>query len=243
VTIRLPRLADDPAAPFPAAAEALAEPNGLLAWGGDLHPERLLNAYRHGVFPWYSDGEPLLWWSPDPRCIFDAGEFALPRRFRRALRDCDWQVRADTAFDAVVAACARSPRRGQSGTWITREMRQAYGLLHRLGHAHSIEVFARDELIGGLYGVALDRAFCGESMFSARSGASKVALAALCRWLSRAGIGLLDAQVPNPHLLSLGAREIRRDRYLERIHAGAAIEGPAGPWNERFAPLRAFDLA
>src|SRR5690606_29028750 len=171
-------LVDDPDAPFPPAALALREPDGLLAVGGDLSPRRLLNAYRGGIFPWYSDGQPILWWSPDPRLVFRTDAVRLSSRFRRSLRRCDWRVRADTDFAAVIAACADSPRLGQSGTWITASMRAAYLRLHQLGHAHSIEVWDRQgRLAGGLYGVAVGRMFFGENMFSAYSGGSKVALA------------------------------------------------------------------
>jgi leucyl/phenylalanyl-tRNA---protein transferase len=222
---------------------ALVEPNGLLAWGGDLHPTRLLNAYRHGIFPWYSSGEPILWWSPDPRAAFETATFRLHRRFRRSLRDSAWQVRADSDFAAVVAACARSPRRGQRGTWITAEMQAAYCELHRLGHAHSVEVHEGARLVGGLYGVATGSVFCGESMFSVESGASKVALGALCRWLHAAGIELLDAQVENPHLETLGAILIDREAYLRRLALPAPALAAPGSWAGRLAPLSAGELA
>ena len=169
-------LSADPAAPFPPVEQALRHPDGLLAVGGDLSPPRLLAAYRHGIFPWYSQGQPILWWSPDPRTLFRTDAVHLSTRLRRSLRASDWLVCADTAFDAVVAACASSPRPGQHGTWILPEMRQAYARLHRLGHAHSVEVLDDDgELAGGIYGVAVGRMFFGESMFSARPGGSKLA--------------------------------------------------------------------
>src|SRR5215468_6190433 len=174
-------------APFPPIERALREPNGLLAAGGDLSAERLLDAYRHGIFPWYSEGEPILWWSPDPRMVFATDRVHVSTRLRRWLRRCDWRIGADCAFATVVRACA-APRRGRAGTWITRDMFEAYRRLHELGHAHSIEV--RDpggRLVGGIYGVAVGTMFFGESMFSAATNGSKVALIALCRGLAAGG--------------------------------------------------------
>ena len=243
MTIRLPLLPADPAAPFPPAGRALREPNGLLAMGGDLSPARLLNAYRHGIFPWYSAGEPLLWWCPDPRMVFDTDAFALPSRFRRQLRGSSWQVRADSVFDQVIAACASSPRPGQDGTWITDEMLAAYVELHRLGHAHSVEVFDGDRLVGGIYGVAVGRMFFGESMFSAASGGSKVALAGLARILSTWGWPLIDAQVENPHLVSLGARRLPRPEFLAEVARWSAKPDLPGSWAPRVAPFPAARLA
>ena len=243
MTIRLPLLPRDPAAPFPPAGRALREPNGLLAMGGDLSPERLLNAYRHGIFPWYSAGEPILWWCPDPRMVFDTDAFALPSRFRRQLRSSRWQVRADSAFEQVIAACATSPRPGQDGTWITDEMRAAYVGLHRLGHAHSVEVFDGERLVGGIYGVAVGRMFFGESMFSACSGGSKVALAGLARILSGWGWPLIDAQVENPHLVSLGARRVPRPEFLAEVARWSAKPDLPGSWADRVAPFPAARLA
>lgn len=240
---RLPCLGARPDAPFPPVDIALREPEGLLAFGGDLHPTRLMAAYRQGIFPWYSHDEPILWWSPDPRCVFDTGALHLHRRFRRSLRGCDWTVRFDHAFDAVVAACAEAPRNGQRGTWITGEMRDAYGQLHRLGHAHSVEVMAGDRLVGGLYGVAVDGVFCGESMVSAESGGSKVAIAALCRVLAANGVELLDAQVPNPHLASLGAMAMGRVQYLQHLRHAEGSRLPVGSWRDVIPAMRASELA
>lgn len=246
--LRLPVLGADPASPFPPADAALRDPGGLLAAGGDLSPARLLNAYAHGIFPWYSDGQPILWWSPEPRMVFRTDAVHLPRRFRRTLRGLPWIATADTAFDAVVAACASTPRAGQRGTWITADMRAAYGALHRLGHAHSIEV--RDgsdagggRIVGGLYGVAVGRMFFAESMFSARSGGSKAALAALGAALSGWGWPLLDAQVENPHLRTLGAEAWPRERFLGRIAELTAMDEPAGAWTARFGALPVTTLA
>jgi leucyl/phenylalanyl-tRNA--protein transferase len=233
----------DPLAAFPPADDALAEPDGLLAIGGDLSPERLLNAYRHGIFPWFSEGQPILWWTPDPRMVFRTERVRLSSRFRRSLRYCDWQVRADTAFAEVVAACATSPRPGQDGTWITRDMQGAYLALHRLGHAHSVEVFDQDRLVGGIYGVAIGRMFFGESMFSAESGGSKVALAALAGRLRQWGWPLIDAQVENPHLLSLGAEICPRSEFLRQIASLTGMPETPGNWTLRFGVMAASSLA
>ena len=241
--IRLPALPADPRAPFPDPRAALREPDGLLAMGGDLSPERLLNAYAHGIFPWYSEGQPLLWWSPDPRTVFRTDGVRLSSRFRRTLRRSDWIVTADTAFDRVIDACARQSRPGQPGTWITTDMQAAYGELHRLGHAHSIEVRHGTELVGGLYGVAIGRMFFGESMVSLASGGSKVALAALARRLHAWDWPLLDAQVENRHLLSLGAESWQRSRFLSAVQGLSGHPEPPGSWTERFGDLPAAELA
>lgn len=241
MSLRLPQLGGEPDAPFPPVDGALRDPDGLLAFGGDLSPTRLLNAYRRGIFPWYSDGQPILWWSPDPRTVFRTGHVHLASRFRRQLRRSHWIARADTAFDAVVERCARTPRAGQSGTWITGAMRDAYGRLHRLGHAHSVEVYdagpAGDTLVGGIYGVAVGRMFFGESMFSAASGGSKAALAALAHRLHAWGWPLLDAQVGNPHLSSLGAETWPRPRFLRAVSDLCAQPGATGSWRSRFGSL------
>lgn len=233
----------DPHAPFPPAERALREPDGLLAIGGDLSPSRLLNAYRHGIFPWYGPGQPILWWSPDPRMVFDTATFRLPSRFRRSLRRLDWEVRFDTCFEAVIDACATIPRGGEAGTWITAEMRQAYLALHRLGHAHSVEVFSGEDLVGGLYGVGIGRMFFGESMFSAASGGSKIALAALARRLAHAGCPLLDAQVANPHLQRLGGTPMPRIRFLQALNGLCAAPSPIGDWADPAARTAAATLA
>ena len=244
MSLRLPWLSSDPSSPFPPVRTALREPDGLLAAGGDLHPERLLNAYLHGIFPWYSDDQPILWWSPDPRTVFRTDGVHLSRRFRRQLRHSGWVARADTVFADVIAACAVVPRPGQNGTWITDEMREAYLTLHRLGHAHSVEVFDGDGgLVGGIYGVAVGRMFFGESMFSGESGGSKVALAALARRLHAWGWPLIDAQVENPHLLGLGAEAMPRARFVAQVAALTALPAPAGPWTEAFGQLPAASLA
>ena len=241
--IRLPALSSDPTAPFPPARTARVDPDGLLAMGGDLSPARLINAYRHGIFPWYSHGQPILWWCPDPRTVFDTGQVRLSSKFRRQLRRSDWTVTADTAFAEVIRQCAATPREGQDGTWITPEMIAAYDTLHRLGHAHSVEVFDGDDrLVGGLYGVAIGRMFFGESMYSAASGGSKVALAGLARQLSAWGWPLMDAQVENVHLLSLGAQLWPREAFLAQVENLTGLDAPAGPWTARFGRLPARDL-
>ena len=243
MTTRLPWRLDDDSVAFPPPEDALDEPNGLLAVGGDLSPARLVSAYRHGIFPWYSPGQPILWWSPDPRMVFRTDAVRLSQRFRRTLRRARWAVRADTAFDDVVAACATVPRPGQAGTWITSGMREAYSALHGLGHAHSVEVFDGDALVGGIYGVAIGRMFFGESMFSARPGGSKVALAALATRLREWQWPLIDAQVESPHLLRLGAQPCPRGEFLRSVQALTSLHEPPEAWTARFGELAAASLA
>lgn len=218
--------------PFPPVTAALKDPNGLLAAGGDLSPARLLDAYRRGIFPWYSPGEPILWWSPDPRMTLFPGELRIARSLAKTLRNADYVVKLDSAFDAVVAACALTPRAGQNGTWIGVEMQQAYGRLHRLGHAHSVETWRNGRLIGGLYGVAIGGAFCGESMFSHAADASKIALAHLCRFLAQRDFGIIDCQMETAHLKSLGARPLPRDDYCARLARLAAAQTAPARWPE-----------
>ena len=214
--IRLPLLDHWPATRFPHPSEALADPPGLLAFGGDLSPTRLRAAYAQGIFPWFNEGEPILWWSPDPRCVFHTEQLRRPNRsLRRLLAHCGWRVSIDRDFLGVMHACA-APRDGQPGTWISAAMIEAYAELHAQGDAHSVEVWQDDELVGGIYGVASGRLFSGESMFSRISGGSKVALLALAQRLHAHGGPLIDAQVTNPHLLRLGAVEIPRAAYLQQ---------------------------
>ncbi|WP_369928749.1 leucyl/phenylalanyl-tRNA--protein transferase [Xanthomonas sp. NCPPB 2632] len=227
--IHLPQLHPQRPGLFPDPETALTEPNGLLAWGGDLSAERLLAAYAQGVFPWYNEEEPILWWSPDPRCVFHTDAIHISRSLRKQLDKSHWRLTADTSFSRVMRACA-APRNGQPGTWIGPEMIAAYEELHRRGHAHSVEVWDRGSLVGGIYGVAVGRLFCGESMFSARSGGSKVALAGLCRLLHGWGFPLLDAQVTNDHLLSMGAVEIARRPFVAQARRLAAMPGRVGSW-------------
>ncbi len=202
----------DPPDAFPPIELALVEPDGLLAAGGDLSVARLLEAYRRGIFPWFDAGQPILWWSPDPRCVLSPTDLHLSRRFLRTLRNGREEVSYNHAFEAVVAACA-APREGQPGTWITTEMQNAYVELHRLGWAHSIEVWRDDRLVGGLYGLAIDRLFFAESMFSGETGGSKIALAALCARLEEHGFPLIDCQVASAHLMTLGARLLSRREF------------------------------
>lgn len=204
--------ADDPPDAFPPISAALAEPDGLIAAGGDLSPERLLYAYRHGIFPWSDEGQPLLWWSPDPRCVFRPGDFHLSRRLRRTLRRSTAEVRFNSSFAAVIRACA-APRETQTGTWITPDMVAAYERLHRDGWAHSVEVWQGESLLGGVYGLIIGRAFFGESMFSAVEDASKMALFAVSRMMDSNKLGVLDCQIVSSHLLSLGASVIPRDEF------------------------------
>lgn len=204
--------AGDPPYAFPGIERALTEPDGLLAAGGDLSTERLLYAYAHGIFPWYEVGQPVLWWSPDPRCVIYPDELHLSRRNRRALRQASLTITFNREFDTVVAACG-APRPGQHGTWITPDMRSAFSRLHELGWAHSIEVRDSGTLVGGLYGLAIGRVFFGESMFSAIDNASKAAMHAVCRITSEAGFQVLDCQVVSAHLLSLGATTVSRQNF------------------------------
>jgi leucyl/phenylalanyl-tRNA--protein transferase len=231
----LPRLGTDPGAPFPATGEALDSPNGLLAWGGDLEPVRLLNAYRAGIFPWYSEGQPVLWWSPAPRCVLFPDQAHLSRRTRRRYNSGVYRLSADTAFKEVVAACA-APRNYDTGTWITRDMREAYVRLHHMGHAHSVEVWSEEELCGGIYGLAVGAVFFGESMFSRRTDGSKIALLALCRQLHAWKFGLLDCQVGNPHLYRMGAVKLGRDSFEEWLEHLVDQPRDIGAWTDRFAP-------
>jgi leucyl/phenylalanyl-tRNA---protein transferase len=244
MSLRLPWLSADRDAPFPPVDTALRDPDGLLAAGGDLSPARLLNAYRHGIFPWYSDDQPILWWSPDPRTIFRTDGVHLSRRFRRQLRSSQWIARSDTRFAEVLDACADVPRPGQRGTWIIDEMRDAYRTLHQLGHAHSVEVFDdNDRLVGGIYGVAIGGMFFGESMVSLVSGGSKAALAALAYRLSDWGWPLIDAQVENSHLMRSGAETWPRERFLREVAARVVETGLTGSWTSAFGTLVLRDLA
>lgn len=203
--------------PFPAPERALAEPNGLLAIGGDLSAERLLNAYRQGIFPWFSEGEPVLWWSPNPRMVLFPEELKVSRSLEKRLRKPDYEVRYNTCFLQVMRRCAEIPRAHQDGTWITEEIVAGYHALHQMGHAMSAETWMEGELVGGLYGVRLGGMFYGESMFHARTDASKIAFVHLVRDLQRQGVRMIDCQMKTAHLASLGAREIPRAEFLSRL--------------------------
>jgi leucyl/phenylalanyl-tRNA--protein transferase len=210
---------------------ALAEPDGLIAIGGDLSPQRLLAAYAAGIFPWFDERSPILWWSPDPRLVLEPPQLHVSRSLARTLRRGPYRVTADTAFERVIRRCAEHPRRGQKGTWITAEMIDAYVALHRLGVAHSFEAWAGGALAGGVYGVSLGGAFFGESMFADRPDASKVAFVRAVEWLARHGIALVDCQVRTEHLVSLGAREIPRAEFLARLAATRERPPLRGPWS------------
>lgn len=201
---------------FPPLNKALREPNGLLAAGGDLSAARLIAAYRHGCFPWYQKGQPLLWWSPDPRTVLLPDNLHISRSLRKVLRSDMFTVTFDRNFTQVIHACAE-PRNDEHGTWITSEMQTAYFELHAQGYAHSVEVWHEDQLVGGLYGIAIGQLFFGESMFSRISNASKVGFVTLVTALKTAGFVLIDCQMPTTHLLSLGAHSIRRESFSEYL--------------------------
>ncbi|MBS0354417.1 MAG: leucyl/phenylalanyl-tRNA--protein transferase [Proteobacteria bacterium] len=218
----IPWLGNKPA--FPSVTRALREPNGLLSAGGALTPEWLLTAYRHGIFPWFNDGEPILWWSPDPRMVVFPSQVRLTRSLRKTLRNAAYEVRLDHDFPAVIRACA-APRDPGGGTWITTEIQEAYIRMHELGYAHSVETYIDGELAGGLYGMALGRAFYGESMFSRRTDASKIAFAHLTRFLEQREFRVLDCQMTTSHLASLGGQEIPRATFVKLLDE-ATREGP-----------------
>ncbi|PHV12814.1 leucyl/phenylalanyl-tRNA--protein transferase [Chitinimonas sp. BJB300] len=215
---------------FPPLQSALVEPNGLLAVGGDLSPERLLLAYGQGIFPWYSAGEPILWWSPDPRMVLVPSELHIPRSLAKTLRHKSYEIRFDTAFRRVMQCCATIQRADQEGTWVSPAIIDAYCQLHDLGWAHSAECWMDGELAGGLYGVAIGRMFYGESMFARRPDASKIAFAHLVRWLQTEGFGLIDCQMHTAHLSRFGAREINRDVFCNELARLNQLPGIAGPW-------------
>ena len=215
--------------PFPPVDQAMREPDGLLAAGGDLSPERLLAAYTLGIFPWLGEGDPLLWWSPDPRMVLWLHKLHVSRSLRRTIRSGRYAVTLDTAFDQVMAGCA-GPRRHEDGTWITAEMTEAYQDLAALGHAHSVETWSEGALVGGLYGVAIGRMFFGESMFSRSTDASKVAVAALVAQLGRWGFEMVDCQMSTSHLASLGAHEIPRAVFVGHVNRLVRQRAVPAPW-------------
>lgn len=237
--MRIPWIGEhDSPTSLPSPAQALHEPNGLLAAGGALTPEWLLHAYRHGIFPWYTRGQPILWWSPDPRCVLWPQAFRLSRSLAKTIRNRGFESRVDTDFAGVVDGCA-APRDGESGTWITPAMRRAYLELHRLGHAHSVETWLDGRLVGGLYGVQVGAMFYGESMFSRERDASKVAMARLVALAPDWGVRLIDCQLPTAHLESLGATVLPRVEFLQQV---AELAAPATPpeaaQTAGFAPRR-----
>jgi leucyl/phenylalanyl-tRNA--protein transferase len=215
---------------FPSVENALREPNGLLAVGGDLSPERLLEAYSKGIFPWFNADEPILWWSPNPRMVLFPEEIKISRSLRKTLKKDHYQIRTDGSFTQVMHACASS-RKGQTGTWIHPEMIAAYTALHDMGLAHCVETWMDGELVGGLYGVALGQVFFGESMFSRVSDASKIALVHLAKQLQRWEFGLIDCQVKTGHLTSLGAREIPRSEFSQQLDRLIADTKPGNKWS------------
>lgn len=229
----LPCLGDTPDAPFPNTSSALRYPNGLLAWGGDFHPQRLLAAYRRGIFPWYATGEPILWWSPAPRCVIKPQHVHLSRRTRRRYHSGNYRISADTAFADVISACA-GPRRDGEGTWITPPLQESFIALHRQGLAHSVEVWWGERLVGGIYGLALGRMFFGESMFALEQDASKLALVALCKQLHAWDFPLVDCQVPNPHLRSMGAVSLSRGEFEASLEHATNLPFEVGSWTARF---------
>lgn len=226
--ITLPWLAPDKL-DFPDTAEALDEPNGLLAGGGDLGVERLLHAYRRGIFPWYESGQPILWWTPDPRTVVFPEKLHISRSMRKVLRRGHFEITADRCFERVMGACGE-PREGAHGTWITPEMLAAYTTLHRRGHAHSIEVWQEGALVGGLYGMALGKVFFGESMFSRVDNASKVAFIHLIAQLRAWQFAVVDCQVSSAHLFSLGAEEISREAFEQLLLDYAHLPSISAPW-------------
>jgi leucyl/phenylalanyl-tRNA---protein transferase len=216
-------------APFPPVAKALASPNGLLCAGGDLSPRRILTAYAHGIFPWFSEGDPILWWSPDPRMVLFPEELKVSRSLRKTIARGAYETRIDTAFRRVMEECA-APRDGQAGTWIVPEMIDAYTQLHRMGFAHSVESWRDGELVGGLYGMAIGRVFFGESMFARAPDASKVALAWLAGRLRREDYAVIDCQQATAHLASLGAREIPRAAFAQLLQESIQYPLSGKPW-------------
>ena len=209
-------LSDDESVGFPPVTRALAEPDGLLAVGGTLSPRRLITAYEHGVFPWYAEGQPVLWWSPDPRAVLYPTELRISRSLRKRVKNAGFETRLDTAFAAVIHGCS-APRASGDGTWLTADMIAAYTQLHALGLAHSVETWQAGELAGGLYGVSLGRVFFGESMFSRLPDASKIALVRLIDETRGRGIVLIDCQIASPHLESLGSRSIPRAEFIDLL--------------------------
>jgi leucyl/phenylalanyl-tRNA--protein transferase len=221
----------EPDTPFPPLESAMRHPNGLLAAGADLSPARLLQAYRLGIFPWYSPDQPPLWWSPDPRMVLFPEELKVSRSLAKRIRKKDYEIRSDTAFRAVMLACASTPRPDQDGTWIVPEILEGYCSLHQLGYAHSIETWVGGQLMGGLYGVAIGRMFYGESMFHHVTDASKLAFVHLVRHLQKRGYGMIDCQMHTAHLASFGAREIPRNEFAARLVEWVNLSSePPGKW-------------
>ncbi len=221
---------------FPPLQQALQRPDGLLAMGGDLSPERLLSAYSQGIFPWFNEGDPLLWWSPSVRAVFPPDSLKLNRSLAKQLRRFNYRFSINQAFNQVIGQCA-APRAKQAGTWILPQMQLAYIQLHQLGHAHSVEVWQQNTLVGGLYGVQVGSLFCGESMFNTQTDAAKLALIALQQHLQQTAAGWIDCQMPNPFLLQLGATPLPRADYINLLRQQAALALPGHHWHSRFFNL------
>jgi len=204
--------------PFPPLQQALTDPNGLIAIGGDLQPERLIAAYKQGIFPWFSPEEPILWWSPDPRMVLFPESLNINRSLRKVIQQRPFDIRFNTDFKQVMQACAQTPRPGQPGTWISDDMVEAYHQLHLMGYAHSVEAWQQGQLVGGCYGVKIGRMFYGESMFHHVSNASKVAFAHLVQWLNAQQVGMIDCQMHTPLLAGFGAYEIPRDQFIAQLN-------------------------
>jgi len=209
----------------------LATPEGLLAAGGDLNPARLLLAYQSGIFPWYSEDDPILWWSPDPRLVLYPEELKISRSLKKTIRKARYRVTMDVSFERIIESCARTRRKIGDGTWITPDMVQAYTRLHKMGYAHSVETWYQDRIVGGLYGVSLGRCFFGESMFSIMTDASKVALVILKNYLQEKKFELIDCQLPTDHLIRMGAREISRNEFIAHLNHSLQYPTLKGPWN------------
>jgi len=209
-----------------------ASDEGLLAYGGDLNPNRVLSAYKKGIFPWYSQNDPILWWSPNPRLVIYPENFKMSKSFRRVLRNGNYSVRFDTKFDEVIDYCSKVKRPEQDGTWITDEIIKAYRELHNMGFAHSVEAYDGDELIGGLYGISMGKVFCGESMFSLKSNGSKIALKGLCDTLFKEAYNFIDCQMPTEHLISLGGEVLKRDIFLDELEESLVGGIDIGSWSD-----------
>ena len=231
--ISLQWLRPESSSAFPAVETSLDEPEGLLAAGGDLSIERLVRAYKEGIFPWYSDAEPILWWAPDPRFVLLPEQLKISRSLSKNVRNNNFEIRMDTAFEEVISICASQPRKDQPGTWITDEMKQAYIDLHYAGHAHCVECWHDNELVGGLYGIHTGQVFCGESMFSKQNNASKIALVHLCQFLNLNGFRLIDSQVYTEHLERLGAQMISRSEYINILQQPHQVVMPTN-WSDLF---------
>ena len=217
---------------FPSTDFALNEPNGLLAFGGDLTTSRLLLAYQSGIFPWFSEGEPILWWSPDPRGVLKIDDYHCSKSLTKHIRKTALKVTLNRCFDDVIEACANIPRQ-DDGTWITENMIQAYKDMHKAGYAHSVEVWQQDRLVGGLYGIGVGKVFCGESMFSFATNGSKVAFHALVKHMSKVNANFIDCQMLTPHLKSLGCSEVKRDIFLNMLNSDKDAAVPSEHWTKQ----------